>query len=290
MVKHIEVKYPSLLANLFSPSFTQKMIKGTHVPYLTHVLNQTGFKSLLRSGLTVKSVLPKIFYYLNDHYRCEYIYKSAILNEVLLKNYTLQEASYFTEFRSFNAKADIVILNGTSIVYEVKSDIDRLDRLISQTSAYQKIFDKVIITSNKENITKIEKIVAPNIGITMLNTDLTVDTFREAKSNLDILDKDLIFDSLRRSEYLSIIEKAFGQTPKVPGTIIHATCKKIFQQLSNIEAHSYFINTLKQRRISRDQINLVNNAHKALKNLLIEKKLSDNDCKLVKLGLEQKIN
>ncbi len=205
------------------------------------------------------------------------------------------EASYLTEFRSFNAKADIVIVNGTSIVYEIKSDIDRLDRLCSQTTAYQQIFDKVVIVSNQENISKIKEIVPPNIGIISLHPNMHIEItcilrcFVRLRPNVPLLNKELLFDCLRKPEYLSIIQTAFGKIPSVPSTRIHSACKRLFTTLSNEEAHAQFTTVLKQRQFSKEQINLVNKVDKVLKCLLADKIYSTKACKLIKFGLDQKL-
>ena len=61
--------------------------------------------------------------------RDEYIYKAALTHNVLLGTHSLKTASMLAEFRVGQCKADVAILNGTSTVYEIKSERDSLDRL-----------------------------------------------------------------------------------------------------------------------------------------------------------------
>lgn len=289
MPRFNDVVYPSMLANLFSSSFVNKIISNEHVPYMRGVFQQTRFHIPTGQNLSVKSALLKVFSYLSTNYRCEYVYKTAILKEVLLKRHDLVKSTYLTEFRSFNAKADIVILNGTSTVYEIKSDIDRLDRLLSQILAYQKVFDKVFVVSNEENFSKILSIVPRSIGLIILQPDLTISTRREATSNINHLDKRIMFDSLRKNEYFEIIRKEFGKTPNVPSTRIHSFCKNLFDSLPNVKAQHIFVETLKRRGLSPEQVNLVNASNLALKCLLTEKNYSPENCRFIKFGLNQKL-
>jgi hypothetical protein len=252
-------------------------------------MEQTGFDALLRRKQSVKGILSNVFHYLNEHYRCEYVFKSAIFNEVLLKHHSLVETGYLTEFRSSNAKADVVILNGTSIVYEIKSDIDRLDRLCSQTIAYQQIFDKVVVVSKPENASKISLLIPSTIGIVTLSPDLQIQTVREPTSNIDNLNRAWLFDCLRKPEYLSIIKTVFGEIPQVPGTRIHSACKQLFVSLSNEQAHFNFVSSLKQRQFPKDQILLVGKASKELKCLLAEKIYSSKECELINFALDQSL-
>ena len=61
--------------------------------------------------------------------RDEYIYKAALTHRVLLGTHSLKTACMMTEFRVETCKADLAILNGTSTVYEIKSERDSLGRL-----------------------------------------------------------------------------------------------------------------------------------------------------------------
>lgn len=285
---HTQVKNPSLLSSLFSTSFVDKLVADKHIEHITGVFKQTGFITRIQEDATVNDSLKKAFDYLNKHYRCEYVFKTAVLNEVLLKRHDF-DSVFLTEFRALNAKADIVILNGTSTVYEIKSDIDSLDRLPGQLAAYQKIFDKVFVVSNEKNKEGIRKIVGPKIGILILNPDLTISTEREARSNRATLNKAVMFDCLRKNEYLAIIEQAFGYVPKVPGTVIHSYCRKLFCSLSNRTAHSYFLNALKIRQLSGEQIKFVRKTNLHFRCILTEKIYSPKACELIKFGLSKKI-
>src|SRR3546814_5194136 len=57
-------------------------------------------------------------------HRDEYIYRAAISHKVLMGTHSLRTASMLNEFRAGSCKADLVILNGTATVYEIKSERD----------------------------------------------------------------------------------------------------------------------------------------------------------------------
>lgn len=56
------------------------------------------------------------------HHRDEYVYKAALTQKVLLGTHSLKTACMINEFRVADCKADLVILNGTAAVYEIKSE------------------------------------------------------------------------------------------------------------------------------------------------------------------------
>jgi len=98
-------------------------------------------KSLLVDSRTeeepVCSLFERAFSLLErEGYRHEYVYKAALTQKIFLGRHSLQTASMLSEFRVGQCKADLVILNGTSTVYEVKSERDSLDRLERQVAAW----------------------------------------------------------------------------------------------------------------------------------------------------------
>lgn len=284
------IKHPALLAEMFSASFVQKMLEGRHSVHVHKVFETTGFDRLVRKNASIKTALLKAYNFLSENYRCEYIFKTAIINEILIKRHSIQEANCITEFRTFNAKADVVILNGTSTVYEIKSDIDKLSRLPSQINAYEQIFDKVFVVSNEKNVSAINKIVSPNTGIMILNQDLSLVPVKEAKSNIEKLNKKLMFDCLRKPEYLDIIGGVYGAVPEVPNTLIHSRCKELFEKLPNSYAHKYFLDVLKKRQLPKQQLNWARSADERLRCLFLERKYSENEFKLIRFGLTETLS
>ena len=91
-----------------------------------------------------------IFKRLLREYRYEYIYKNAVAKKILLGKHNLNTAFMLTEFRADDCKADTVILNGTSYVYEIKTEMDSFDRLDRQISAYRKVFDYITVISSEK--------------------------------------------------------------------------------------------------------------------------------------------
>ena len=58
--------------------------------------------------------------------RDEYVYRAAVTHKILMGTHSLKTASMLTEFRTGSSKADLVILNGTATVYEIKSERDSI--------------------------------------------------------------------------------------------------------------------------------------------------------------------
>jgi len=247
----IDKKYNPYLAKIFSNKVIADLVKYGDSGYFNEILKNSGFMNYLGDDPKFLDVFGEVYKYLSKSYRNEYIYKNAIANKILLGRHSLNTSFMITEFRVENCKADTVILNGTSNVYEIKSELDSLDRLENQICAYQKLFDMVHVISATDQIKKIKQSLPQNVGLMELTPRNTIRTIREAKSGKKTVSPEVIFNSLRKSEYLSIIKKQFGSVPQVPNTEIYKKCKKLFTQLSPEIAHDFMVDHLKRRGNSK---------------------------------------
>src|SRR4029453_5364083 len=96
--------------------------------------------------------------------RDEYIYKAALTHRVLLGKHSLKTASMLTEFRAGDCKADISILNGTTTVFEIKSERDSLTRLARQIENYKRVFASVFVIGGENYVGAFRKATSPPGG------------------------------------------------------------------------------------------------------------------------------
>jgi len=184
------------------------------------------------------------------NYRSEYIYKNLIALRVLLGRHSLNTATMLMEFRVGNCKADCVIINGTSNVYEIKSEFDSMARIQRQLTAYRKVFDRVHVITTSDQVDAMALEVDESVGLLVLNDRQYVTTVREPLSLKARVDPGAIFDTLRQPEYVVAIRERFGSVPAVPNTRIYQVCRELFMELSPTEAHDAMIQALKLRGCS----------------------------------------
>ena len=185
------------------------------------------------------------------NYRNEYIYKNAIARKVLLGIHSLNTASMLTELRAGACKADAVVLNGTSTVYEIKSAYDSMERLTRQIAAYQQVFDRINVITSNSQLDKVARVVSEDIGLVVLTDRYTISTVREPASFKRTVRPEVIFDSLRRNEYEQIIKEQFGEVPQVSNARMYQTCRELFSGLDPTKAHDSMVVVLKKRDNSK---------------------------------------
>lgn len=237
-----------------------------------------------RVSSTLMDVLNSYYNLLFENYRCEYIYKNEIVNQILLKNHTTK-AKLYTEVEIHDSKADVVIINGTSSVYEIKTELDTLDRLPKQLAAYKLVFDKVYVVTHYSKLEAVLSIVKPDIGIMILGKNGKLRKLRNAKSNKQKTKPQYTFNLLHREEYIRIIRDHYGSAPDVSPVKIFQACKKLFTKLSPELAHDYMVEALRNRGIPLHRENLLNSLPYSLKLIGASGKLTKKECE----GILQKL-
>jgi len=91
-----------------------------------------------------------------------------------------------TEFRVGECKADLAILNGTSTVYEVKSERDSLSRLERQVAAYAKVFASVYVIAAETHVSAVIASVPKDVGVLCLNGRYQISPVREPRADLSV--------------------------------------------------------------------------------------------------------
>jgi hypothetical protein len=197
-----------------------------------------------------KKVLANLYLELQSEYRSEYFYKNNLLNKYLLKQYSLSTNSVFNEFKIGNSIADFVLLNGTARIFEIKTDLDGLDKLEKQLNDYKQFADSVYIVTSSKYIDKILLDYSNStIGVIEFTQRNTFKEHKKAQSNTSYFNHLAIFKTLRKAEYLDIVENYFGYIPEVPNTKIFRICFELISSIEVSEFQKLVFNKLKKRKI-----------------------------------------
>jgi len=239
----------SAASRIFSSAVFKEMAKKGKSPLFSRLIHQSKTYELVESTSTVADLFDGVFNLLkNKTYRHEYAYKAAITNKILLGTHSLKTASMLSEFRVGKNKADIVILNGTSSAYEIKSERDKLDRLEGQINSYLKVFARVNIIAGENHLEEIKNKTSEEVGILLLNNRYRISIIRKSIERKDRIEPQTLFESLRRNEQIEILRQFGVAPPDVPNTQLHEVLKEKFSKLPPAQLHDVTINTLKKTR------------------------------------------
>ena len=236
-------------SRLFSPTLFRELARNSCSPMFARLANELLTLETVDLNSPIKDFFDSILARLTSKkYRYEYIYKSAITHKVLLGKHSLNTAVLLNEFRVGDCKADCVVINATSNVYEIKSERDSLCRLEKQISAYQSVFANVNVITGGNHLNSVLKSMPDSVGVQLLNDQHQISTEREPKEFFRNIKAECIFDSIRLSESKMILKNLGFEIPNVPNTKAYSTYKSLFKKLSHEIAHEQMVKVLKKTR------------------------------------------
>ncbi len=237
------------MARFFSASVFKELASKGKSPILARLIRESGMMIDPATDVNVGCFLDRAFHQLKRrNNRHEYIYKAAITKRILMGTYSLQTASMLTEFRVGPCKADVVILNGTATVYEIKSERDSLSRLASQIAAYEKVFATVNVISGANHIDAVLESVPAHVGVFELSNKYSISRIREGENNPERTSADAIFEAINIREAETILRALGIDIPNVPNTKRFSAYRELFAELPSDIAHRKMVSTLKASR------------------------------------------
>lgn len=219
------------------------------------------------AGLRLDDLFERGWSLLASRYRNEYVYKNELATRLVFKRHSPRTASFQVELRVGASIADVVVANGTTTAYEIKTEFDTARRLSSQTNDYLKAFDKVYVVTHPAHIGRYERELDPRVGLIVLSETRALTPYREASANAENVDPRTIFRCMRRDEYISAIESHIGAVPAMPNGLIGAYCETLFKQLTTGQAHSAFVKALKARTTDKSHVDFVSRLPSSLRAL-----------------------
>lgn len=239
----------SAISRLFSSSVFRELASKGRSSLFARLFDQTGLSQQQAADATVGAAFEAAFAILRrSGVRNEYIYRAALTHNILLGRHSLNTASMLAEFRAGSCKADLAILNGTSTVYEIKSDRDSLTRLANQIENYRKVFAKIYVIAGKAHVQEVFNRTPSDIGILSLVRWDRIQTVREADERPDLVCPITIFESLRVPEARTILQNLMVPVPDVPNTMLRRAMRECFASLDPVDVHREMAVTLKKSR------------------------------------------
>lgn len=200
--------------------------------------------------LTYMDYIKYVYQIMVKKYRCEYIYKNEIINKLLLKRFGTKNMIAINEFRVNNSIADLVLFNGESKAFEIKTEYDSKKRLDHQIQDYSKLFQKSYIVIPEHLFDEYKNYISENTGIIILLANkkgIQLQIAREAIKNQNI-DINILMRCLRTTEYKNIIATYFGKLPNVSCFEMFEKCQEWLAEIPQNKLHELFLAEIKKRK------------------------------------------
>lgn len=263
---------------MFSSAVVRDLAGMGRSPMLARLIRETGLAERCGPEETLAELFDRAFALLRvAGRRDEYVYRAALTQKILLGRHSLRTASMLNEFRAGSSKADLVILNGTATVYEIKSERDSLARLEGQIRDYLKVFATVNVIVGDVHVDAVSALLPADVGVMRLSDRYHIGTVREAVTAPGRICPATLFQSLRVAEAVAILGSMEVGVPDLPNTRMHAALSEIFASLDPAALHAQMVTTLKQTRSLVRLSELVDKLPKSLHAAALSVPISKSD-------------
>lgn len=207
-------------------------------------------KWLKSKDYTYLDYLKYIYSILADNYQNEYVFKNEFLNNWLINELGETNSQIFSEFRVGNSIADLVMFNGCSKIFEIKTELDSDARLTLQLENYKKAFNQIFLIIPKSKLNSYLK-QESSIGLITYDpkADNSFSLYRDAEINFEI-DQLTIMSILHSNEYKSIVRKHYGNLPQMTSFNQYKVCSEMIFEIPIANLNKLFIDTMKKRSSS----------------------------------------
>ncbi len=236
-------------SSLFSRSGAELWIKS-NFDSIDYKINRYDLNWKNVENATYLDYLKYVYQILETNYQNEYIFKNSFLNEWLIAEIGHNKTKVFNEFRIGNAIADLVMFNGKSKVFEIKTDFDSSKRLSLQIENYRKAFNQIFLIVPESKISIYNKF-DESIGLITFNHKDKTERFklqRDAIINYEV-DSDTIMNVLHSNEYKSLVSSFYGELPVITSFNQFNICRELIKKIPNLELNTKFIELMKNRNL-----------------------------------------
>jgi len=253
-----------VLSQLFSTAIFQKIVREDDFSLFHERIHKYTKVAHDRTNL---DLLKSLYKTLQKQYRCEYVYKNNLVSK-LIKEHCLKTTLILNELKIGTSKADLVMLNGSVRVFEIKTELDDFSKLSKQLRDYQKFADAVYIVTDEKYAKRLESEYGQTpFGIITLDTKNNLCTIKDACTDRSLFDFDTIFKILRKQEYLDLTAKNYGFIPNVPNTQIFKVCHQLLSEINIVTFQKQVLLKIKDRRLKEPALLTASQTPKELKHI-----------------------
>ncbi len=237
-------------SSVFSSMAFAKMMKDGDMSFIQAKIKRYDSDNFQKGKFsTYLEYINYIYRELVKTYRNEYVYKNTFINNMLLKEYGVKDTIAINEFKVGNSVADIVLFNGISRAFEIKTELDSNKRLKDQIADYCKVFDECYIVTDENLIDKYAK-EDPKAGLIKLEKRPRSVAMTEVRKPIknDQIDPHTVIRCLRTEEYKSVVKKHYGELPEINSFNMFEVCSELIEQIPQKQLSMLFIDVLKKRK------------------------------------------
>ncbi|HEG9621182.1 TPA: sce7726 family protein, partial [Staphylococcus aureus] len=235
--------------NMINRVFSQKILHQIAIKNKSDVVDEAyDFYIQGPKNINVIQKMKSLYNYLKKSYRNEYFYKNTMLNKLLLGRHSVNTTTALSEMPIGKSIADFILLNGKGVVYEIKTELDKLDRLDNQINDYYEVFNYVVVITNDKHLNKVmARYKDTTVGILVLTSRNTLSEVQKPKENNSLLNSKAMYNFLRKEERKRVIAQNHMDVPTYNDFTEYDVLFDVFKEIPMTKLHNNMISELKKR-------------------------------------------
>ncbi|WP_236741300.1 sce7726 family protein [Mycobacteroides abscessus] len=201
--------------------------------------------SLVDAAQPLSAAFEAAYAELSRNYRCEYVYKTALINHALRNDPAVNTITGLPVFLSI---ADLIVAGGAAAAaYEIKTDLDSFARLEDQLFSYSRCFEKVYLVASTARAHGCVDELPAHVGVLAIDDSTRVDEIRPAEGGHSRLEIATLFRVLRQDERIAILARQLDYTRDVPSGLLYRHTFELFTELPLDIAYPEFVGEMCRR-------------------------------------------
>ena len=171
--------------NMINRVFSQKILHQIAIKNKSDVVDEAyDFYIQGPKNINVIQKMKSLYNYLKSLIVTN-ILQNTMLNKLLLGRHSVNTTTALSEMPIGKSIADFILLNGKGVVYEIKTELDKLDRLDNQINDYYEVFNYVVVITNNKHLNKVmARYKDTTVGILVLTTRNTLSEVQNLKKTI----------------------------------------------------------------------------------------------------------
>lgn len=238
---------PYFLNQVFSTKTIRDVTSGIQpewiedLPLLADSVNREG---------NIGDLLNLLISDMKSNRRIELVYKNQLILDELLRKHSLSSSSVVQELRVAGSIADLVITNGKSVVYEIKTELDSPARLMKQLIDYWSCFTHVVVVAHHTQQQKYTKLLSEtNAGLHILESNGRIVEIAPASAELTYLSNRSMIRVLRKQEIFDLVKRLTGISLNCPNGVFHSSAQASLSGISEELVNFELANQLRLRNL-----------------------------------------
>gem|GEM_PF-5738570 len=230
-------------SKIFSATYVLNMLNGQNIPDFKSIYSSIN----LHEDTKIKDVFNAYYNFLLANYKNEYVYKNSLIRNIK-NNELLHNDALFSELNiGKDSRVDIAHFSQSNHAYEIKTEFDTFNRLEKQLMDYTTGFEYVSIVIPETKLKSTLKVVTKDIGIMVLSKDASVNVYRTASSNLDLVTHGGLFSLLHEQEFSSLLKKHSGHSVNLTSLALRKSHFREFKSLNAAVLHADVVKIIQKR-------------------------------------------